>query len=192
MKKTSSLLILIALFALCSFARASACAYQLPDTGQKLCYDEQGREINCPDPGEPFHGQDAQYQGEEPAYQENNGNGTVTDLNTGLIWQQTGDGTGRAWQEACEYCDSLNLAGHQDWRIPDRRELFSLVDYGVLFPPRINTLFDCQESAYWSGSSYADFPELKAWSVSFAQGTLIDELKNNLHYVRCVRDDASP
>jgi hypothetical protein len=56
------------------------------DTGQEKCYDNS-REIICPEPGEAFYGQDAQNQGIQPAYQDN-GDGTVTDLNTGLLWQQ--------------------------------------------------------------------------------------------------------
>lgn len=60
--------------------------YLLPDTGQTKCYDNY-QEIPCPNLGELFHGQDANYQGAQPAYR-NNGDGTVTDLVTGLIWQQ--------------------------------------------------------------------------------------------------------
>lgn len=98
-------------------------AYQLPDTGQHTCYDDQGNEITCP----------------EPAYQDN-GDGTVTDLNTGLIWMQNtadtdGDGDIDSgdeldWQPACDYCADLSYAGHSDWRLPNRRELISIVDYG--------------------------------------------------------------
>jgi hypothetical protein len=57
------------------------------DTQQAGCYDD-AQQITCPDPGEPFHGQDAQYHGVACAYV-GNGDGTVTDLNTGLTWQQT-------------------------------------------------------------------------------------------------------
>jgi hypothetical protein len=55
------------------------------DTGQEKCYNNS-REITYPKPGEAFYGQDAQYQGIQPTYRDN-GNGTITDLNTGLMWQ---------------------------------------------------------------------------------------------------------
>ena len=65
-------------------------------------------EIPCPQPGQPFYGQDAQYDGPQPSYQDN-GDGTVTDLNTNLMWQQSDDGTTRNWQEALDYCEALTL-----------------------------------------------------------------------------------
>jgi len=55
-----------------------------------FCYDN-AREITCPQPGEAFYGQDAQYQGVQPAYQDNGGD-TIIDLNTGLMWQKSPDG----------------------------------------------------------------------------------------------------
>jgi len=60
--------------------------YVVVDTGQTACYDDAGRVIS-PRPGERFYGQDAQYDGAQPAYQDG-GDGTVTDLNTGLMWVQ--------------------------------------------------------------------------------------------------------
>ena len=54
--------------------------YSVVDTGQNSCYDISD-EISCPNQGESFYGQDAQFLGKQPSYQ-NNGDGTVTDLNT--------------------------------------------------------------------------------------------------------------
>jgi hypothetical protein len=59
------------------------------DTGQVKCYDNS-KEILYPKPGQPFYGQDAQNEGNAPSYR-NNGDGTVTDLNTGLIWSKAVD-----------------------------------------------------------------------------------------------------
>ena len=61
----------------------------IADTGQVKCYNNS-REIPCPKPGQPFYGQDAQYEGNVPSYR-NNGDGTVTDLNTGLMWSKAVD-----------------------------------------------------------------------------------------------------
>src|SRR6185503_10559694 len=59
----------------------------------------------------------------------NNGDGTVSDLATGLMWQQVDDGTDRDWKTALEYAEGLTLAGYTDWRLPDAKELQSIVDY---------------------------------------------------------------
>ena len=58
----------------------------IADTGQVRCYNNS-RKIPCPKPGQPFYGQDAQYDGNVPSYR-NNGDGTVTGLNTGLMWSK--------------------------------------------------------------------------------------------------------
>jgi len=63
--------------------------YNIVDTGQNSCFDNT-QTISCPEPDESFYGQDAQYYGNQPSYQDN-GDGTVTDLNTGLMWQQSFD-----------------------------------------------------------------------------------------------------
>ena len=106
------------------------------DTGQERCYDDQ-LAITCPSPGSPFYGQDAQHAGLAPSYV-NNGDGTVTDLNTGLMWQrspdQNGDGAINAadklsFQGAVARAQTLSLAGHSDWRPPTIRELYSLIDF---------------------------------------------------------------
>lgn len=163
--------------------------YLLPDTGQDRCYDHT-QEITCPNPGEPFYGQDAQYHGPQPAYQDN-GDGTVTDLNTGLMWQQDDDGIERMWQPAMNNCEDLRLAGHTDWRLPTRRELVSVVDYGRWLPA-INTDYfpTCRLDEYWSSSPYVDYPD-DAWLVDFVSGNAAHRKRSYYHYVRCVRGESS-
>jgi len=150
---------------------ACAQAYRLPDTGQDKCYDGYGNEITCPQPGKPFYGQDAQYKGPQPAFRDN-GDGTVSDLNTGLVWQKgdSQNGQYRDWQQAVDYCASLDLGGHTDWRLPSKKELMSIVDYGRSYPA-INTAFfpDCRSGYYWSSRTYADYPYY-AWGVYFGYG----------------------
>ena len=63
--------------------------YEIVDTGQILFYNNSA-EITEPAAGSNFYGQDAHYDENQPAYQ-NNGDGTITDLNTGLMWQKTPD-----------------------------------------------------------------------------------------------------
>ena len=73
----------------------------IPDTGIDLCYDET-QEIDCPSTGEPFYGQDAQVT-TNPLDFEDNGDGTVSDSVTGLLWQREDDDTTRTWWEAKSY-----------------------------------------------------------------------------------------
>jgi hypothetical protein len=87
-----------------------------------------------------------------------NSDGTVTDQNSGLIWQQQDDGIGRNWQEAIAYCEGLELAGQTDWRLPNIKELQSIVDYTRYDPaidPSVFTLSD-SEGWFWSGTTHGD------------------------------------
>lgn len=58
-----------------------------------------------------------------------NGNKTVTDKSTGLVWQKNDSGEGVDWSEALKYCEDLNSAGYTDWRLPNAKELQYIVDY---------------------------------------------------------------
>jgi len=59
----------------------------------------------------------------------NNGDGTITDLATGLMWTQNDNGSGLNWQQALDYAENLSFAGHNNWRLPNAKELHSIVDY---------------------------------------------------------------
>ncbi len=185
MRKTTRMFITVMLLVLCCMTLALAEDYKLPDTGIEKCYDNNV-EIPCPEQGQPFYGQDAQYHGNKMAYQDN-GDGTVTDLNTRLMWQQSDDGVQREWQAACDYCSNLVFAGYSDWRIPTRRELFSIVDLGR-YDPAINTdyFINAKSDWYWSGSSYANHSDV-AWGVNFYDGYVGWGSKTYGNYVRCVR-----
>jgi hypothetical protein len=125
----------------------------------------------------------------------NNGDGTVTDTATGLIWQQADDGLDKNWQEALFYCETLDFAGKTDWRLPDIRELQSIVD-DTRYNPAINPVFNCLGGAYWSGNSHAyspDFSPDEAWHVSISRGNSISNPKvhSYLYRTRCVRGGPS-
>lgn len=68
-----------------------------------------------------------------PAYGKNdfidNGDGTVTDRATGLMWMKEDSKKGMTWEEALAYCENLEWAGYTDWRLPNAKELQSIVDY---------------------------------------------------------------
>ncbi len=98
--------------------------YPVIDTNQNTCFNN-GASISAPSSGSSFYGQDASYSGIQPDYTDNN-NGTITDNNTGLMWQQDpGDKIGQT--EAENNLATFSLGGHNDWRIPTIKELYSLI-----------------------------------------------------------------
>jgi hypothetical protein len=93
-----------------------------------------------------------------------NGNGTVTDNLTGLMWTKDAKLSGGVmlWQQALDYVKTLNTGGYTDWRLPNRSEQKSLIDYHGGLPqghPFINVLTPHQ---YWSSTTYASSPSY-AW-----------------------------
>ncbi|WP_424933830.1 DUF1566 domain-containing protein [Amaricoccus macauensis] len=90
-----------------------------------------------------------------------NGDGTVTDAATGLMWQQADDGTRREWSEALAYCEALELGGHSDWRLPDSKALQSIVDYERTSIPAIDDIFgvtqDSETLDYWTSTTFGDW-----------------------------------
>jgi len=134
-------------------------SYPVVDTGQTKCY-ENSSEITAPSPGQDFYGQDAQYEGLQSAYQDN-GDDTITDLNTGLVWQKVPSTVSYSWQGAVDYCESLNLAGYDDWRIPSLKELLSISDFSQGWPYLNQDYFQLAEQGsvskdeqYWSSNFY--------------------------------------
>ena len=150
-------------FAATSSQTASASttvSYPIVDSGQVACYDDEGAEISCPAEGEAFYGQDAQYSSNGFSFTDN-GNGTVTDNVTSLMWQQTPDSGHFSWQEAADTCETLELADYDDWRLPSLKELFSISDFSQGWPYLDMTYFDLADSGavdkdeqYWANNYY--------------------------------------
>lgn len=157
-------------------APASGLSYVVVDTGQEKCYDNS-REITCPQLGEVFYGQDAQYQGVQPVYQDN-GDGTATDLNTGLMWQKT-PGEKMTYDEAVAGTDDFNLAGYGDWRLPTIKELYSLILFSGTDPPPDGVLTnavpfidtDCFDFQYGNTSAGERIIDTQSWSSTEYVGT---------------------
>jgi hypothetical protein len=100
-----------------------------------------------------------------------NGNGTVTDRATGLMWAQADSGTGMNWQAALAWVQRKNAEkylGYSDWRLPNAKELQSLVDYtrapAVTNSPAIDPVFrttkleDGDYPFFWSSTTHIDGP----------------------------------
>ena len=129
-----------------------------------------------------------------------NGDGTVTDNLTGLIWLQNANCFGTTtWDNALAASDSLanglcgltdsSLTG--DWRLPNARELTSLVDYGQ-YDPTIasgHPFTGIQSAIYFTSTTFA-FSSNLFWGVQFISGYTYIETKTINYYVWPVRDDA--
>lgn len=116
-----------------------------------------------------------------------NGNGAVTDLATGLTWQKSDDDDKITQAEAHTYCQELDLAGSSDWRLPNIKELRSIVDTRVYEPATDISVFPDTKIIYFYWSSTTDESDSsKSWGIDFADGHTVSSSKSNFIYVRCV------
>ena len=100
-----------------------------------------------------------------------NGNGTATDNQTGLMWTTNANHGDNSWQGAIDYCNNYSFAGYDDWRLPNLNELRSLFDPGLSSPylPVGHPFTGVQSDVYWSSTTYADHP-IDAWYVYLVNG----------------------
>ena len=102
--------------------------YPIVDTGQTTFYGDSAALSAGPvASSDPFYGQDAQSAGLQPAYRDN-GDGTVTDLNTGLMWVQA-RGSKVSWAAAAAGTSACTVGAYADWRMPTIKELYSLIEF---------------------------------------------------------------
>ncbi|ABW67537.1 Lcl C-terminal domain-containing protein [Desulfosudis oleivorans] len=128
-----------------------------------------------------------------------NEDGTITDESTGLMWNKfTADlnddtvidtNDKMDWREALAWCESLDLAGHSDWRLPTIKELKSIVDSGTDAPAFDTTFFPdtVPDNFYWSSTTYASSKDV-AWGILSMSGWSRWFDKSSSYYVRAVRD----
>ena len=154
---------------------------KLPDTGQTVKYAKT--------PGE-----DADFTINPPSFRLN-GDGTVTDLVTGLMWQQT-DGGEMTWAAARAYPHELTLAGHNDWRLPTSHELFSILNHGRN-PALDSAVFPRSAAEYWWSSETLPNDQNRVWVTNSGggigphpQNETISAGGTKRYHVRCVRDTA--
>ena len=117
-----------------------------------------------------------------------NGDGTVTDIDTGLMWEQESATVIYTWERALHHCDTLSHAGYYDWRLPNANELHSLVDY-TRYNPSINPVFpNTASNFYWSSDTPAySYYYTWAYYVDFLRGMMAITDKSGGSYVRCER-----
>lgn len=138
---------------------------------------------------------------------EDHGDGTVTDRLTGLVWTKRANRfPAMPWLDALATCAALGDDGVDltdgsrpgDWRLPQIKELQSLVDWGYWNPALPDTEGSGQWSEgdpfigvspfhYWSATSMAGNP-VYAWSLKFSHGYVYDQMKIKSYSVWCVRD----
>jgi len=113
-----------------------------------------------------------------------NGDGTVTDMTTKLMWQEKGES--KNWETSLKYCEELELAKYKDWRMPNIAELQSLFNYSL----NANVLYESNQSnpqALWSSSSRAEVANYNhAWYLAFV-GYISPADKGSERYVHAVR-----
>lgn len=168
----------------------------LPKTGQTECYSG----TDCTGTGE-----DGEYQTgvewPDPRFIDNN-DGTITDRLTGLIWQAQGliGSDFKTWEEALTYANNLELAGYNDWRLPNVHELNSLYNFGVedvvvwLEMCGFNTLQNGNTpTTFWTSTTCTSNAS-GAWCVSVSSdaptATGFSNPKSSTFNVICVRDSS--
>jgi hypothetical protein len=110
-----------------------------------------------------------------------NGDGTVTDRATGLMWQKGGSLKPLAWSLAKSYVNNLNKnrsAGYSDWRLPTIDELVSLLEKSDTGGLHIHSMFDKKQKRCWSKDSphkNTNHPNIseKRWTVNFVSGRYV-------------------
>jgi Protein of unknown function (DUF1566) len=184
----------------------------LNDTAQTNCYSDFSV-LPCQPKGAPFSGQDGQI-GSRRLFLWDNGHGTVTDFRTGLMWVK-GQGPRVTWQEALARAPFVRVGGYNDWRVPNIKELYSLIQFDGVFGPSAaesKPFIDARlfEFAYitptaqlrffdnqlWSSTRYASTTmggDETVFGVNFSDGRIkgypvtFPDGRANTQYVRYVR-----
>ena len=208
----------VAALAVCWAATAGESAQKCKSTNPKQDFPATGQTTSSPRP--PYHaGDDGDIQAGATLSYTDNGDGTITDNNTCLMWEKKSDDgsihdkdNAYTWDNAFDMhlngingLNTTNFAGYNDWRLPNVKELQSIVNYKN-FSPAVSTEFnngDCTTptsmctvltcsctaaTLYWSSSTFADFPEPElAWRVGFDFGGVDANGKSISVHVRAVR-----
>ncbi|MBN2725729.1 MAG: DUF1566 domain-containing protein [Deltaproteobacteria bacterium] len=210
----------------------------LPDTSLRVCYgpSEDGADgtIECPSEAgsqcafTDYCGQDAQYGWDtqntpDLRFNIDSDGAVVVDKITDYFWQKCSAGQseveclGQAetmnWYQALDYCATLTAGGYQDWRLPDRYEIQSIVDYSrqspvfdeVIFinsPSKFHEIYEMWWSeCYWSVTDYSGDSDV-AWALLSNSGDISEGSGYEYHlndklssdwdgcYVRCIRGDS--
>ncbi len=187
----SSRLLCLLTLAVVAVIPAAAWAWTLPATGISSCSNDTTA-IACPQPGEEYYGQDGNYRKGAGLSYHNNGDGTVTDQNTGLVWQQPMEATYRTLAEAQAYCVSLGVGGYGDWRLPTLAETLTLVDAAKARPAIDTAAFPNSVAAPWWTATSTAFVSGNQWRAMMCVGYSWYTAPEGSLRVRCVRGGTVP
>ncbi len=142
---------------------------------QILCSDAS-EIINCPSEGEDFFGQDAQYTNKcipkKYSIVGSSPEEIIKDENTNLYWQRKlRSSTDCTWEEAKNYCNSLNYGGYNDWRLPSRNELATIINYKESELTINKEFFDFPSKSFWTSTFLANSMS-NVWYVNFYTGII--------------------
>ncbi|MFI3318828.1 MAG: DUF1566 domain-containing protein [Rikenellaceae bacterium] len=157
--RTKNLLLTIVSTLICAIGYSQS-SYQINATGQTICYDENGKEVKKLKQGDALYGQDANYLRSKSMSFTDNGDGTICDNNSALMWQQIPPMEGMTWAQAKAYCEELELGGYNDWRLPTLKELFSISDFEQGWPYLDTKYFKLsngevtKDEQYWADNKY--------------------------------------
>jgi len=191
-----------------SEATATTSMINLPKTGQITCYNSSGTSIACAGTG-----QDGELQRgvawPSPRFTNLDGStpisgSVVLDQLTGLMWTKDSNAPGpatcspglaKSWQGALDYVACLNTwsyLGYTDWRLPNRKELKSLINHEQSSSSTwLNSLgFNVFAAGYWSSSTIKSYT-FSAWFVGMSSGTVTYSDKTGICYAWPVRAGGS-
>ena len=127
-----------------------------------------------------------------PNHYTDNGNGSITDNLTQLVWQKVPFADSLSWEQALSYADTLTLAASSDWRLPNIKELQSINDERRINPSLNNTFFSVSAPGkYWSSTTLPN-QTTKAWYLNTQFGITTYDQKTVKHYILCVRGNQVP
>jgi len=116
-----------------------------------------------------------------------NGDGTINDNQTGLMWQKVSPSTKMSWEDALVYANNFSIAGYSDWRLPDVKELQSINDITLSNPSVSPVLFTgINTGNFWSSTSLYLTPA-KAWDMNTSLGIVTQRDKTSTDNVLLVR-----
>lgn len=160
--------------------------YPIVDTNQTRVFSDREQLTTPPKAGQAYYGQDGHYAGNAPSFKDN-GDGTVSDRVTGLMWTQD-PGSKVSYRQAVSGAAACRVGGHDDWRLPSIKELYSLIQFSGSQQAKIPYLPDVFEftwgdvdggrvidSQFWSATENvgrAMFDDHTIFGVNFADGRI--------------------
>lgn len=112
----------------------------------------------------------------------------VVDTATGLMWQRKLDGQTYTWADAKAYCVDLTLAGYDDWLLPHKDDLLTIVVSSTTAPAIDTEAFpDTPSEGFWTRTLYGPQSDSSAWGIDFKDGGDGYAVFSEHHHARCVR-----